>query len=87
MTMEKADSNFGNGKFTEAEHEAIDNALRRRLGPNYLSTRPAMGGQRHSGLFCPFPAHFQPNMDILRIDVPISSANSLLSSISSQVSC
>jgi hypothetical protein len=37
---------FGDGNFTESEHDAIEKALRKRLGPNYLSTRPAMGGQR-----------------------------------------
>lgn len=36
---------FGSGKFTEEEHEAIEAALKKRLGRNYLSTRPAMGGQ------------------------------------------
>ena len=37
---------FGEVKFSEEEHSAIENALKKRLGPNYLSTRPAMGGQR-----------------------------------------
>ena len=39
-------STFGEVKFSEEEHEAIENALKKRLGPNYLSTRPAMGGQK-----------------------------------------
>lgn len=33
-------------EFSEAEHEAIEKALRRRLGPNFVSERPAAGGQR-----------------------------------------
>lgn len=37
---------FGEGRFTEGEQLAIDTALRKRLGANYLSTRPAAGGQR-----------------------------------------
>jgi len=36
---------FGNEKFTDEELEAMENALKKRLGRNYLSTRPAMGGQ------------------------------------------
>ena len=39
-------STFGVVKFSQEEHEAIENALKKRLGPNYLSTRPAMGGQK-----------------------------------------
>ena len=42
----KGSNTFGEVKFSEEEHEAIENALKKRLGPNYLSTRPAMGGQR-----------------------------------------
>lgn len=38
-------SSFGDGKFTEEEQEIIEKALKKRLGRNYLSTRPAMGGQ------------------------------------------
>ena len=41
-----ASNTFGEGKFSKEEHEAIENALKKRLGPNYLSTRPAMGGQK-----------------------------------------
>ena len=41
-----ASSTFGEAKFSKEEHEAIENALKKRLGPNYLSTRPAMGGQK-----------------------------------------
>jgi len=36
---------FGNEKFNDDELEAIEIALKKRLGRNYLSTRPAMGGQ------------------------------------------
>ena len=36
---------FGNEKFSDEELEAMENALKKRLGRNYLSTRPAMGGQ------------------------------------------
>ena len=33
-------TNNGAEKFTEAEELAIEAALKKRLGPNYLSTRP-----------------------------------------------
>ena len=36
---------FGNETFTGEELEDIEKALKKRLGRNYLSTRPAMGGQ------------------------------------------
>jgi len=36
---------FGNEKFSDEELEDIEKALKKRLGRNYLSTRPAMGGQ------------------------------------------
>jgi len=32
--------------FTSAEEAAIENALRKRLGPSYVSARPAAGGQK-----------------------------------------
>ncbi len=32
--------------FTESEQAAIESALSRRLGPGFLSSRPAAGGQR-----------------------------------------
>ena len=32
--------------FSAAEHEAVENALRKRLGPNFISSRPAAGGQK-----------------------------------------
>ena len=32
--------------FTPAEHEAVEKALKQRLGPNFISQRPAAGGQR-----------------------------------------
>ena len=37
---------FGKGKFTDEEELAIEKALRKRLGPAYVSQRPAAGGQR-----------------------------------------
>ena len=33
-------------KFSEAEEAKIESLLKKRLGPNYVSTRPAFGGQR-----------------------------------------
>jgi DNA repair and recombination protein RAD52 len=32
--------------FSAAEHSAISTALKKRLGPNFISQRPAQGGQR-----------------------------------------
>ena len=40
-----ATKSFGDDDFTEEEKELIENALKKRLGRNYLSTRPAGGGQ------------------------------------------
>ncbi|CAB4069630.1 RAD52 [Lepeophtheirus salmonis] len=37
---------FGENQFTEQEHAAIDKALKKRLGPGYISSRAAFGGQR-----------------------------------------
>ena len=34
------------GSFSKLEEDAIEEALRRRLGPNYVSERPASGGQK-----------------------------------------
>ena len=39
-------SSFGQESFTSDELSKIDKALRVRLGPNYVSQRPAAGGQR-----------------------------------------
>lgn len=39
-------SRFGRGQFTEDEELAIESALRKRLGPAFVSQRPAAGGQR-----------------------------------------
>jgi len=39
-------ANFGRGIFTEEEELQIDTALRKRLGPNFISQRPAGGGQK-----------------------------------------
>ena len=33
-------------RLTAAEHRAVERALQKRLGPNFLSSRPAQGGQR-----------------------------------------
>lgn len=35
--------------FTAEEYQAVHNALRRKLGPEYISTRMAGGGQKVSG--------------------------------------
>ncbi|XP_034442887.1 DNA repair protein RAD52 homolog [Hippoglossus hippoglossus] len=37
---------FGQCTYTADEYQAVQNALRRRLGPEYISTRVAGGGQR-----------------------------------------
>ncbi|XP_072520245.1 DNA repair protein RAD52 homolog isoform X2 [Salminus brasiliensis] len=37
---------FGQYKYTAEEYQAIQNALRQRLGPEYISTRQAGGGQK-----------------------------------------
>lgn len=37
---------FGRGKFSDAEEDAINKALSKRLGPNFISQRPAAMGQR-----------------------------------------
>lgn len=34
--------------YTAEEYQAVHNALRQRLGPEYISTRVAGGGQRAS---------------------------------------
>ena len=39
-------SSFGRCDFSASEESAIASALRRRLGPNFISQRPAQGGQR-----------------------------------------
>lgn len=36
--------------FTAEEHQAVHDALRRKLGPEYISTRMAGGGQKVSGV-------------------------------------
>ena len=38
-------------KFTDAEEKAIDEALKKRLGPNFISHRPAMGGSKVCVIF------------------------------------
>ena len=38
--------NFGRGIFTEEEEQQIENALRKKLGPSFISQRPAGGGQK-----------------------------------------
>lgn len=35
--------------FTAEEYQAVHDALRRKLGPEYISTRMAGGGQKVSG--------------------------------------
>ena len=37
--------NFGRGIFTAEEEADIENALRKRLGPAFISQRPAGGGK------------------------------------------
>uniref|UniRef100_A0A452QG18 DNA repair protein RAD52 homolog n=1 Tax=Ursus americanus TaxID=9643 RepID=A0A452QG18_URSAM len=37
---------FGQYQYTAEEYQAIQNALRQRLGPEYISSRMAGGGQR-----------------------------------------
>ncbi|XP_067906880.1 DNA repair protein RAD52 homolog isoform X2 [Heterodontus francisci] len=37
---------FGQYQYTAEEYQAIQNALQRRLGPEYISQRPAAGGQK-----------------------------------------
>ncbi|XP_061274329.1 DNA repair protein RAD52 homolog isoform X3 [Bos javanicus] len=39
---------FGQYQYTVEEHQAIQNALRQRLGPEYISSRMAGGGQKVS---------------------------------------
>ena len=39
-------STFGSSDFTPEELSAISTALKKRLGPNFVSQRPAQGGQR-----------------------------------------
>ena len=39
--------NFGRGTFTTEEEAAIETALRKRLGPAYISQRPAGGGRTY----------------------------------------
>ena len=38
--------NFGRVIFTDEEEQQIENALRKKLGPNFISQRPAGGGQK-----------------------------------------
>ncbi|KAG7217376.1 hypothetical protein INR49_021543 [Caranx melampygus] len=42
---------FGQCTYTAEEYQAVHNALRQRLGPEYISTRVAGGGQRASLCF------------------------------------
>ena len=44
--MEQQPKTFGEGKLTSEEHEAIEKALQKRLGPNYMRERPGAGGQK-----------------------------------------
>uniref|UniRef100_A0A8C0E481 DNA repair protein RAD52 homolog n=1 Tax=Balaenoptera musculus TaxID=9771 RepID=A0A8C0E481_BALMU len=37
---------FGQYRYTAEEYQAIQNALRQRLGPEYISSRTAGGGQK-----------------------------------------
>ncbi|XP_040201220.1 DNA repair protein RAD52 homolog isoform X2 [Rana temporaria] len=39
-------SSFGQHKYTAEEYQAIQNALRQKLGPEYISSRQAGGGQK-----------------------------------------
>ena len=44
-SKETKTANFGRGTFTSEEEEAIEIALRKRLGPAFISQRPAGGGE------------------------------------------
>ena len=39
--------NFGRGVFTVEEEASIETALRKRLGPAFISQRPAGGGKHY----------------------------------------
>lgn len=39
-------------QFAAEEYQAIQNALRQRLGPEYISSRLAGGGQKVRGFVC-----------------------------------
>ncbi|KAJ8268962.1 hypothetical protein COCON_G00115690 [Conger conger] len=43
---ERASTAFGRYKYTADEYQAVQNALRRNLGPEYISSRMAGGGQK-----------------------------------------
>lgn len=43
---------FGQYQYTADEYQAIQNALRQRLGPEYISSRMAGGGQRVGEMTC-----------------------------------
>ncbi|XP_051978757.1 DNA repair protein RAD52 homolog isoform X2 [Xyrauchen texanus] len=42
----QTNTSFGQYAYTAEEYQAVQNALRQRLGPEYISTRPAGGGQK-----------------------------------------
>ncbi|KAI7811954.1 DNA repair protein RAD52 homolog isoform X1 [Triplophysa rosa] len=43
---QKSSACFGQNAYTAEEYQAVQNALRQRLGPEYISTRQAGGGQK-----------------------------------------
>nr|ACO11517.1 DNA repair protein RAD52 homolog [Caligus rogercresseyi] len=44
--MSETRAPFGENQFSSQEFDAIEEALRKRLGPGYIASRPAAGGQR-----------------------------------------
>ncbi|XP_051547971.1 DNA repair protein RAD52 homolog isoform X2 [Myxocyprinus asiaticus] len=46
MTPQTTNTSFGQYAYTAEEYQAVQNALRQRLGPEYISTRQAGGGQK-----------------------------------------
>ena len=45
ISKETKTTTFGRGTFTVEEEKDIENALRKRLGPSFISQRPAGGGK------------------------------------------
>ena len=45
ISSDSKPANFGRGTFTVEEESEIETALRKRLGPAFISQRPAGGGK------------------------------------------